>query len=87
MAPAVVSGRGSVYSYTVSLQPFLPGLAPYCIGLVAIEEDPTIRLVGVLFGARACDVRAGQTVQTEFVRQSDEVWIPCFRLQLDEVHQ
>src|SRR5437763_610995 len=50
VAPSEVSGRATVYSYTVAVQAFLPGLAPYCVALVEIEEQPDVRLVGLLVG-------------------------------------
>ena len=44
-----VSGRGTVWSYVVAHPPLLPAyaaLAPYNVVLVALDEDPTIRLIG-----------------------------------------
>lgn len=46
-----VSGRGTIWSYVVPHPPLLPAyaeLAPYNVVLVALEEDPTIRMVGNL---------------------------------------
>ncbi len=46
-----VSGRGTIWSYAVPHPPLLPGfseLAPYNVVLVALDEDPTIRLTGNL---------------------------------------
>ncbi|MBW3664191.1 MAG: OB-fold domain-containing protein [Actinobacteria bacterium] len=46
-----VSGRGTVWSYVVAHPPLLPtyaALAPYNVIVVALVEDPTIRLVGNL---------------------------------------
>lgn len=50
-----VSGRGTLWSYVVPHPPLLPAyaeLAPYNVIVVALDEDPTIRLVGNLL-ARA----------------------------------
>jgi uncharacterized protein len=47
----VVSGRGTVWSYVVPHPPLLPAyaeLAPYNVIVVALEEDPAIRLIGNL---------------------------------------
>jgi uncharacterized OB-fold protein len=44
-----VSGRGSIWSFVVPHPPLLPpfeALAPYAVVLVALHEDPTVRLVG-----------------------------------------
>jgi hypothetical protein len=46
-----VSGRGTVWSYVVPHPPLLPAyaaLAPYNVIVVALEEDPALRLVGNL---------------------------------------
>ena len=51
-----VSGRGSIWSTVAPHPPLLPQfalLAPYNVIIVALDEDPTIRLVGNLV------VRAG----------------------------
>lgn len=44
-----VSGRGRIWSFVVPHPPLLPAyeaLAPYNVVVVALEEDPQIRLVG-----------------------------------------
>lgn len=46
-----VSGRGTIWSYVVPHPPLLPHYAeraPYNVILVALEEDPCVRLVGNL---------------------------------------
>jgi hypothetical protein len=43
-----VSGRGRLFSWSVVHRAFIPQLAdavPYVAGLVAVEEDPAVRLV------------------------------------------
>jgi uncharacterized OB-fold protein len=45
----LMSGRGTVWSYVVPHPPLLPAyaeVAPYNVVIVALEEDPLIRLVG-----------------------------------------
>ena len=45
------SGRGRVWSFVVAHPPLLPAyaaLAPYNVVVVALDEDPTIRMVGNL---------------------------------------
>ena len=44
----MVSGRGRLFSWSVVRRAFIPQLAadvPYVAGLVAIEEDPAVRIV------------------------------------------
>jgi uncharacterized OB-fold protein len=46
-----VSGRGTIWSFAVPHPPLLPpfqDLAPYVVVAVALEEDPTVRLIGNL---------------------------------------
>jgi len=46
-----VSGRACVWSFVVPHPPLLPAfdpLAPYNVVVVALDEDPTLRLVGNL---------------------------------------
>lgn len=46
-----VSGRGTIWSFIVPHPPLLPPfheLAPYNVVIVALEEDPRVRLVGNL---------------------------------------
>lgn len=54
VGPETVSGRGRVYSFTTVRQLFDPawqGEIPYVVALVALEEDPTVRLLTNLVGA------------------------------------
>ena len=46
-----VSGRGTLFSWAVVQRPFLPAFAdmvPFVTALVAIEEDPAVRLCTLL---------------------------------------
>jgi uncharacterized OB-fold protein len=46
-----VSGRGTIWSWVVAHPPLLPvfaPLAPYAVVVVALDEDPSLRLVGNL---------------------------------------
>ena len=58
-----VSGRGTLFSYTIVrhalAKPFAP-LLPYTTGLVALEEDPSVRLATLLVD---CDPEALQIDQ------------------------
>ena len=77
-----VSGRGSVWSVTVPHPPLLPAyaeLAPYNVILVALEEDPGIRLVGNLVtGAEGAineidpaSIQIGESVRVVFAEVGD----------------
>lgn len=64
-----VSGRGTLFSWTVVTHPFLPqfrGSLPLVPALVAVAEDPTIRLVTRIVDAEVADLRADQPVHVVF---------------------
>jgi acetyl-CoA acetyltransferase/uncharacterized OB-fold protein len=76
---ASVSGRAVVVGCTVNHQAWSPALdPPYSIAVVAIEEDPRIRLTTNVVGCPPDDVHLGQRVSVEFLQQSDSVWLPLF---------
>jgi uncharacterized OB-fold protein len=73
------SGRGTVRSFTVMRHPPSPAFAgdvPYAVGLVELEEGPTM-----MGGLRSCsldDLFVGMRVEIEFEKRSDEIYIPHF---------
>lgn len=75
---AEVSGRGVVWGTTVNYQQWSPGFpVPYVVAVVAIDEDPRVRLTTNIVGAEPDDVVIGMAVQVRF-EQADDVWIPVF---------
>ena len=80
LKPEAVSGRGTVHSYTVNHQPWIPGFEPpYVIGLVEIEEDPGVRLMTNIVNCAIEDVEIGMKVQVIFEEQDNGViFIPLF---------
>jgi uncharacterized OB-fold protein len=81
VAPAPVSGRGVVYSFTVNHQEWAPGMEPYVIVLVELDEQPGLRVVSNLVGCRPEHVEIGMRVEVTFRREDDgePVWLPQFR--------
>ena len=78
LAPAVVSGRATVATFTVNHQPWIPGYdPPYVIALVEIDEQPSVRLMTNIVGCAPDDVRVGMPVQVTF-EHHDDVWLPLF---------
>ena len=73
-----VSGRATVAGVTVNYQPWLADMeVPYVIGLVAIEEDPLVRLTTLIVDAEPDDVVVGLPVSVRFEQHKD-VWLPVF---------
>lgn len=80
------SGRGTVWSFVVAHPPLLPAYAehaPYNVVVVALDDDPTIRLVGNLLAAPdappnsidPATIRIGEPVRVVFTRV-DDVMLP-----------
>jgi uncharacterized protein len=62
-----VSGRGTVYSFTVVNREFAPGVRPpYVAALVDLEEQDGLRLVTKLVNVTIGDVRIGMPVRVLF---------------------
>jgi len=78
LAPAEVSGRGTVHSFTVNHQPWFPEADDYIVGLVTIAEQDDVRLTTNLVDCDAGEVTVGMEVEVTF-EHSDDVWLPLFR--------
>ncbi|MDG2304759.1 MAG: OB-fold domain-containing protein, partial [Candidatus Binatia bacterium] len=73
-----VSGRGTVVGFTVNHQQWLPDLAPpYVVALVAIDEDPLVRLTTLVVDTEPEAVEIGLPVETRF-EQHEDIWLPLF---------
>ncbi|MDQ1568130.1 MAG: hypothetical protein QOF96_3010 [Actinomycetota bacterium] len=67
LVPEPVSGRGTVYSFTVANREFAPGVKPpYVVALVDLEEQESLRVVTNLVNVAAGDVRIGMGVRVLF---------------------
>jgi hypothetical protein len=84
---ALMSGRGTIYSYAVPHPPLLPqfsDLAPYNVILVSLDEDPTIRLIGNLVNRADGPINAvdpgsielDHPVEVVFEKVNDEIHMP-----------
>jgi uncharacterized OB-fold protein len=73
-------GRGVVASWTLNVQPWLPGSAPYLIAWVELAEQPGLRLTTNLVDVEVEDVRIGLPVEVVFEEHPDgDIWYPLFR--------
>jgi uncharacterized protein len=77
LRPEVVSGRGTVASFTVNHQRWMPGGEHYVIAWVAIDEQPDIRLTTNLVAIDEDDVEIGMPVEVVFEEVGD-VYLPLF---------
>lgn len=83
----VMSGRGTIWSFVIPHPPLLPAyaeLAPYNCVVVALDEDPLIRLVGNLVASPDAPINSvepstieiGHPVSVVFQRLDEEFTLP-----------
>jgi uncharacterized OB-fold protein len=73
-----VSGRGTVFTFTVNHQPFRPEVPPpYVIAIVELAEQAGLRVPTNLVGCELDRVRCGMPVRVRFERHG-EVFVPLF---------
>jgi hypothetical protein len=78
LAPHAVSGKATVFSYTVNHQPWDGTTEPYVIALVQIDEQDDVRLTTNVVDCAPGDVAVGMPVEVCF-EDHDPVFIPLFR--------
>ncbi|MCB2072224.1 MAG: OB-fold domain-containing protein [Novosphingobium sp.] len=77
VAPAQVSGKGRVKTYTVNHQAWLPGLTePFAIAAIELDEQPELYVFSNIL-AQPDAVRSGMRVKVSFENHED-VWLPMF---------
>lgn len=78
VAPQAASGRGTVYSYTINRQAWVPGLeVPFVIAMVELDEQRGLRLMTNIVDCPADAVEIGMPVEVAFVERG-EAFIPVF---------
>jgi uncharacterized protein len=78
-----VSGRGTVRSWTVMRQSFLPGFAgdvPFVLVDVSLAEDSELRMIGRLLDGPDAVVRVGDPVTVGFEDIAPGVSVPAWSL-------
>jgi uncharacterized OB-fold protein len=87
LAWEAVSGAATVWSFVVAHPPLLPAygdLAPYNVVIVALDEDPALRMVGNLVAEEGAPINSvdpatiliGEPVRVVFDPLTDEVALP-----------
>jgi uncharacterized protein len=67
LVPRAVSGRGSVFTYTVNYQTYMPGVpVPYVIAIVELEEQTDLRIATNIVGCEPDSVHIGLPVEVRF---------------------
>jgi uncharacterized OB-fold protein len=83
-----VSGRGTVFTYTVNYQPFNPEVpVPYVIAIVELDEQADLRIASNIVDCELDSVYIGLPVEVRFERQDiegDSVFVPVFAPRKDQ---
>jgi uncharacterized OB-fold protein len=82
LAPEEVSGRGTLYSYTVTYKPFHPFFVdrvPYVVAVVELAEQGGLRIVSNLVGVDESAIEFGMPLQVDFEELDPELTVPVFR--------
>ena len=78
VSPRAVDGSGTIYTYTVNHQPWMPGMVvPFAIAVVDVDGAPGVRVTAPVTGCDAEAVAIGQRMQIAF-EPSGEVWLPLW---------
>jgi uncharacterized OB-fold protein len=78
-----LSGRGTIYSFTVCHPPVLRAFrerAPYAVVLIELAEDAGLRIVGNLLDADPTEISIGREVEVDFEELAPNVVLPQWRL-------
>jgi uncharacterized OB-fold protein len=83
-----VSGRGTVFTYTVNHQPFNTDVpVPYVIAIVQLDEQPDLRIASNVVDCEPDSVHIGLAVEVRFELQDvdgESVFVPVFAPRKDE---
>ena len=79
---ADVSGRGTIYTFTVTMQPFHPFWAdkvPYVVACVELAEQPRLQFLSNIVDCDPDDVEVGMPVEVTFREITADLVLPVFR--------
>lgn len=81
LAAQPVSGRGTVFTYTVNYQPFNPAVPlPYVIAIIELVEHSDLRIAANIIDCEPDSVYTGMPVEVHFESQdsAEGVFVPVF---------
>jgi uncharacterized protein len=81
VAPAEMSGRATLYSYTVThkaFHPYFVDKVPYLVATVELIEQPGLMMLTNLVGIDHADVHIGMPLQVAFEPLGPDHTIPVF---------
>jgi len=77
-----VSGKATLYSWTIASQPFHPfwvDKIPYTIATVELVEQPGLMFLTQVVDCPEAELEAGMPLEVTFVEMSPELTLPLFR--------
>ena len=81
----VVSGKGTVFTYTIghhAVHSSLKGYQPYNVTIVLLDDADDVRLVSNVVDVEARDLKIGMPVTIFWDEISDGVYLPRFKKNL-----
>jgi uncharacterized protein len=82
LAPAQMSGKGSLYAYTVTVQafhPFYVDKLPYTVAVVDLVEEAGLRLTTQIIDCPEDELRTGMPLELVWTEISPGWTLPYFR--------
>jgi uncharacterized OB-fold protein len=82
LAGEQVSGRATLYTWTIAVQPFHPFYVdriPYIVATVELDEEPGLMFMTQLVDCTEEDLHIGMPVEVTFVELDPELTLPFFR--------
>ena len=82
LAPAQVSGRATLYSWTTTVQPFHPFFVdkvPYTVAVVELVEQENLRIVTALVDCEEADLTGDMPLEVTFREAAPGLTLPYFR--------
>lgn len=74
-----VSGRGTVYTFTINHHPWVPGFdPPYVVAIVELDEQPALRLMTNIIDCEVESVAIGMRVEVRFEELEGGAYLPLF---------
>lgn len=78
-----VSGKGKIYSFTIThdaRQPAFSAIQPYAVAVVELDDQPGLFMLSNIPGADVNELRNGMAVEVEFEELIPGRFIPQFHL-------
>lgn len=82
LAPVEVSGRATLYSYTITMKPWHPfwvDKVPYVLATVELSEQEGLKMLTNLIECPHDAIEVGMPLEVTFREVSEDLTLPCFK--------